>query len=81
VPQGLPWDLSDAYQSVLKDQKNVLLMVSGVGDPTGRGRGISFIREDVRRAGREEVAAIAARADGSIVGEWCAGFVEEARLE
>lgn len=37
-PQALPWQLSEAYQAALRDRANSLLALTGIGDPTGRGK-------------------------------------------
>ena len=72
VVQGMPWKMSDAYLQVLKDHKNMLLAISGVGDSSARGRAFSYIKEDIRKAGREEAQlapGVKARDDGTITGE------------
>ncbi|KIY95912.1 Transcription initiation factor TFIID subunit 1 [Monoraphidium neglectum] len=67
-----PWHLSEAYQHVLREGRpGMLLALTGIGDPTGRGRGFSFVREDARRLAREEAKpaeGLARREDGTITG-------------
>lgn len=71
--QNTPWAQSQAYQSALVHdaaRNPASLTLVGRGDPTGRGKGFSFIREDPKRA-KEEAApppGVTAQADGTITG-------------
>lgn len=69
--QNSPWAQSAAYQSALRDTRNPTPMtLTGRGDPTGRGRGFAFTREDPKKA-KEEAApppGVKAQADGTITG-------------
>jgi hypothetical protein len=67
----MPWKLSDAYLQALKEHKNMLLAINGVGDASARGRAFSYMKEDIRKAGREEAQlapGVKARDDGTITG-------------
>ena len=46
-----PWALTDNYVTAIKEGKALLQIVGLVGDPTGQGRGFSYLRE-VRRVGQ-----------------------------
>ena len=39
-----PWALTDNFVSALREGRG-RLQLSGAGDPTGRGRGFSFLRD------------------------------------
>ena len=70
--QNNPWAQSAAYQaSLVSDVRNpAALTLVGRGDPTGRGRGFAFVRDDPKRA-KEEAApppGVQAAADGTITG-------------
>jgi len=72
LQQNPPWAQTAAYQSSLRDVRNPTAMtLIGRGDPTGRGRGFAFTREDPKKA-KEDAAnpqGVKAQADGSITGE------------
>lgn len=55
----MPWQLSEAYQHVVREARpGVLIALTGVGDPTGRGRCAGARRG---RVGREGAAGAGAR--------------------
>jgi hypothetical protein len=63
---GTPWALTDAFVSALHEGRGRLAL-TGPGDPTGRGLGFSYMRDDrrVRRPCKRHPAAdaeMAARA-------------------
>lgn len=77
VQQNPPWAQSAAYQSALRDVRNPTAMtLIGRGDPTGRGRGFAFTREDPKKAKEDAANAqgVKAQADGSITGERTHGW-------
>ena len=59
------------------------MSLTGRGDPTGRGRGFAFTREDIKKAKEEAAPAqgVKAQADGTITGEdsWdnCLGLSQD----
>jgi hypothetical protein len=70
--QSTPWAQSSAYQAALvhEGRNPTGLSLVGRGDPTGRGKGFAFIREDPKKA-KEEAApppGVKAQADGTITG-------------
>lgn len=71
--QNTPWAQSQAYQAALVQDTTrnpASLTLVGRGDPTGRGHGFSFIRDDPKKA-KEEAAppsGLQAQADGTITG-------------
>jgi hypothetical protein len=70
--QNPPWAQAAAYHAALRESKNpTALLLIGGGDPTGRGRGFAFTREEVRK-GKDEAGAgpgVRAKDDGTITGE------------
>lgn len=71
--QNTPWAQSQAYQAALVQDTTrnpASLTLVGRGDPTGRGHGFSFIRDDPKKA-KDEAAppsGLQAQADGTITG-------------
>ncbi len=65
-----PWAQTSAYAAALREGRNpVALTLTARGDPSGRGRGFEYIREDQRRPRDEAPAAgLKARDDGTITG-------------
>lgn len=60
-----PWNLTNGYvECHLQGKGSGMLMLAGVGDPTGRGEGFSFIRIPQWRAKRKEGESEAAAAGG-----------------
>ena len=43
-----PWALTDSFISSIREGKGQMA-ISGFGDPTGRGRGFSYVRQPTRR--------------------------------
>eukprot|EP00884_Botryococcus_braunii_P021299 jgi/Botrbrau1/7853/Bobra.9_2s0029.1 len=65
--QTAPWLLSDNFLQVYREGKGVL-QLTGVGDPTQKGRGFSYIR-DSRRSAAMDGPAIAKREAGAHWGD------------
>lgn len=67
--QNPPWAQSASYSAALRESRNpTALQLTGRGDPTGRGRGFSYMREEVKRAKEEAGPAVKAKDDGTITG-------------
>ena len=67
--QNPPWAQSASYSAALRESRNpTALQLTGRGDPTGRGRGFSYMREEVKKA-KEDAAAVKAKDDGTVQGE------------
>eukprot|EP00775_Hariotina_reticulata_P011322 gene11322-11472_t len=66
-----PWAQSAAYHAALRESKNpTALLLMGGGDPTGRGRGFAFTREDLKK-GKDDAGTgpgVRAKDDGTITG-------------
>jgi hypothetical protein len=69
--QNPPWQQSAAYHAALRESRNpAVLLLAGRADPTGRGRGFAYTREDPKKA-KEEAApppGVKAMGDGTITG-------------
>lgn len=67
--QNPPWAQSASYSAALRESRNpTALQLTGRGDPTARGRGFSYMREEIKKA-KEEAAAVKAKDDGTVQGE------------
>ena len=62
-----PWATTDAFVGVLREGGRGALAITGVADPTGRGRGYSFVR-DLRRAVVDAPPGTSRRDAGAISG-------------
>jgi hypothetical protein len=78
--QNPPWAQSSAYLSALRDTRNPAhLALTGRADPTGRGRGFAFTREDPKKA-KDDAApppGVKAQADGTITGKGQLGLGQD----
>ncbi len=83
LSQAAPWKVSDAYVAILKDKKLASFLLKGIGDPTARGRGFSFMREEVKKHGKHDAPGpgVTSREDGTITGKWsCESLTVAAQL-